>query len=265
LPPLVPAPPAPVPSTQTLRMLFSILKHNPTEAVQEVGVLLMLHASSIEVAKATAAAVNPSDSGGDDGGGGNGKRGRISTPRVKEREEIAKLKRRTHEAEELLAIAALASEEKDYPGAGQKEEPGGDSTGSVLPAAGAAKTTRKKTGLGNKTRFQHQLRQPVKVEDRLRAWAATRGREVAGLRELLGLSVARKGKGSTAVVQPSPAAARLVRDRIALISAESVKKALPEARLALGFISYAVGARVRMAVTVRESIAADTTVEPEMR
>lgn len=215
-PPIVRAAPASVPSTRSLRMLFTILKHNPTATVQEVGVVLMLHLFN-RTSK------------------GNHCRRKClwqrrrwqqeerksrSARAIKEREEVAKLNRRTCEAEDLLAIATLTSEERHHRRDGKKAVSGGGSTASALPAAGAKKQTRKKT----KTRFVHQLRQPVKVEDRLRAWAATRGREVAALRELLGLSEARKGKRLAAVVQPSPAYARLVRERVALISAEKVDK-----------------------------------------
>lgn len=225
-PPLPPSPPqrvrtepAPVPSTRALRMLLSVLKHNPTEVVQEVGVLLMLHASSIEVAKAAPTAGYTSSN---EGGGGDGKIGRRSTPRIKEREELAKLKRRTQEAEDLLSIAFLASEEKGRRDAWENTAPDSELTTSVLTTAGAVKAVNNK--ICRKTRFYHQLREPARVEDRLRAWAATRGREVAALRELLGLSEAGKGKGSTAVVRPSPANAQLVLDRLALICAEKVEK-----------------------------------------
>lgn len=227
--PVVPA--APVPTTRSLRMLLGVLKHNPAGAIREVGVLLMLHASSIEVVKASAtlpvvsaaASSSPSStpscssssaqipsgvlSGKSGGGGGRGGKGWCQPRTTKKREESARLKRRTEEAEAVLTLA-LATEKKTTDD-GTRLAPGG--------ATAAPPTT---TTTNNKTRFQHQLRQPAKVEDRLQAWAATRGREVAGLRELLGLSTT----GGGLSVRPRPADIQLVLNRVSRISAGSVRK-----------------------------------------
>lgn len=214
------APVAPVPTTRSLRMLLGVLKHNPAGAIREVGVLLMLHASSIEVAKASttpptagAAAAAAATSGAaaqipsvllssKNGSGGGRRGGKECQPQTKQREESARLKRRTEEAEAVLTLALTAERRRN------------DSN----LAAGCA-TTVPPTITNNKTRFQHQLRRPAKVEDRLQAWAATRGREVFGLRELLGLSA-----GGDVVVRPRPADAQLVRDRVPRIPAGKVRK-----------------------------------------
>lgn len=211
--PVVPT--APVPTTRCLRMLLGVLKHNPAGAIREVGVLLMLHASSIEVAKASTAPVVSSAasssssaqipsgvlSGKSDSGGRGGKG---CQPRTKQRQESARLMRRTEEAEAVLTLALATDKTRN---------------GGSLPSGGPTAVPRPTT-TSNKTRFQHQLRQPAKVEDRLQAWAATRGREVSGLRELLGLST---GAGELSV-RPRPADVQLVLDRVSRISAGSVRK-----------------------------------------
>lgn len=212
--PVVPVTP-PVPTTRSLRMLLGVLKHNPVGAIREVGVLLMMYASSMEVAKASttpataavAAAVSASASAQipsalPSGKSCGGKGGKGYQPQTKQREESARLKRRTEEAEAVLAIA-LATEK---------------ARSSSSFAAGGA-TVPPTTATNNKTRFHHELRQPAKVEDRLQGWAATRGREVFGLRELLGLSA-----GGGLVVRPRHADVELVRDRVTRIPAGKVRK-----------------------------------------
>ncbi|CAM9397225.1 unnamed protein product, partial [Ectocarpus sp. 6 AP-2014] len=248
---LPPAPPrvrVPVPTARCLRMLLSVLKHNPAGAVQEVGVLLMLHAAAIEVAKpapasADGAAGHPNETPSalvpaKGGVGARTARARHQT-RVKQREESAKLKRRVDEAAAVLAIALTAAK----------------TSGMRTPRGAGVAAIAKKKG-GRKTRFRHQLRQPPNVEDGLQAWAATRGREVFGLRELLGLSA-----GEPPIVQPSPSHAQLVRDRVARISARKVEKALPEAGHVLEFISYAVGAVVGVITAAGDSKDADALVD----
>ncbi|CAM9777220.1 unnamed protein product, partial [Ectocarpus fasciculatus] len=240
---LPPAPPrvrVPVPTSRCLRMLLGVLKHNPAGVVQEVGVLLMLHAASIEVANPTATTADAAAGHADETpsalvtakGGARAGAGRARhQARVKQREESAKLKRRVDEAAAVLAVALAAVKTSGM---------------RAARGAGVAATAKKKGG--HKTRFRHQLRQPPHVEDGLQAWAATRGREVFGLRELLGLSA-----GEPPIVQPAPSHAQLVRDRVARISAGKVEKALPEAGHVLEFISYAVGAVVGVMTTTGHS------------
>lgn len=190
--------PVPVPATRSLRMLLGVLKHNPVGVIREVGVLLMLHVSSTEVAIAAGAAAGGTPSAlpsSDRRSGGAG--GRELQPRTKKRRESARVKRRTEEAAAVLALALAA----------EKRKVGG------LAAGGVAAPRLIKS----KTRFQHQLRQPAKVEDRLQAWAATRGREVAGLKELLALSAGGESGASSA-------GSRLVRDRVNRIPAGQVRK-----------------------------------------
>ncbi|CAM9636634.1 unnamed protein product [Ectocarpus sp. 4 AP-2014] len=248
---LPPAPPrvrVPVPTARCLRMLLSVLKHNPAGVVQEVGVLLMLHAAAIEVAKPTptaadGAAGHPNETPSalvpaKSGVGGGTARARHQA-HVKQREESAKITRRVDEAAAVLAVALTAVK-----------------TSGMRTRQGAGVAAIAKTKGGYKTRFRHQLRQPPKVEDGLQAWAATRGREVFGLRELLGLSA-----GESPIVQPATSHVQLVRDRVARISAGKVKKALPEASHVLEFISYAVDAVVGVMTTAGDSNDADTLVD----
>ncbi|CAM9505472.1 unnamed protein product, partial [Ectocarpus sp. 13 AM-2016] len=247
LPPTPPRVRVPVPTARCLRMLLSVLKHNPAGVVQEVGVLLMLHAAAIEVAKPTPTAADgaaghpnetPSALVPAKDGVGAGTRARHQA-RVKQREESAKIKRRVDEAAAVLAIALTAVKTSGM---------------RTLRGAGAAAIAKKKGG--HKTRFRHQLRQPPNVEDGLQAWAATRGREVFGLRELLGLST-----GEAPIIQPASSHAQVVRDRIARISTGKVKKALPEAGHVLEFISYAVGAVVGVVTPPSDSNDADALVD----
>lgn len=212
LPPAPPRARVSVPTSRCLRMLLGVLKHNPAGVVQEVGVLLMLHAASIEVAKPTAAAADAAAGHADEtptaalvpakSGIGAGKGRTRHQARVKQREEDAKLKRRVDQAAAVLAVALAAVKTSGM---------------RAARGAGVAATPKKKGG--HKTRVRHQLRQPPNVEDGLQAWAATRGREVFGLRELLGLSA-----GEPPIVQPAPSHAQLVRDRVARISAGKVEK-----------------------------------------
>lgn len=199
-PELLPAPVSvSVPTTRSLRMLLGVLKHNPAGAIREVGVLLMLYVSSIEVATAAGAAAavdTPSAPPLSDGCTSGGKAGRRFQPRTKELRKSDHLKRRNEEA---AAVLALATEDRRV--------------GSLKPGSVTTPRLTKR----NKTRFQHQLRQLTKVEDRLQGWAATRGREVSGLQELLSLSA---GGGLSA----SPVDVRLVRDRAKRITVERVEK-----------------------------------------
>lgn len=193
--------PVPVPTTRSLRMFLGVLKHNPSGVIREVGVLLMLHASSTEVAIAagTIAAEAPSALLSNKACNSSvGGRRRRPHPQSKQRRESAHLERRAQEAAALLALA-LSTEQRrvGYP-----------ATGVVT----AARSTKR-----NKTRFQHQLRQPAKVEDRLQAWAATRGREVSALRQLL-------AQPAGAELGASSAGARLVRDRAGRIPVGQVRK-----------------------------------------
>ncbi|CAM9685276.1 unnamed protein product [Ectocarpus sp. 8 AP-2014] len=228
-------------------MLLSVLKHNPAGVVQEVGVLLMLHAAAIEVAKPTPTSADgvaghpnetPSALVPAKGRVGAGTARARHQACVKQREESAKLKRRVDEAAAVLAIALTAAK----------------TSGMRTPRGAGVAATAKKKG-GHKTRFRHQLRQPPNVSDGLQAWAATRGRGVFGVRELLGLSA-----GEPPIVQPAPSHAQLVRDRVARISARKVEKALPEAGRVLEFISYAVGAVVGVMTTAGDSNDADALV-----
>ncbi len=203
------AAPMPVPTTRSLRMLLGVLKHNPAGVVREVGVLLMLYVSSLEAAAKTggaiASGVTPSALPSSGGGSGPAVRGgKRLPPRTKQLEETAQVKRRSEEAAVVLALALAADKE------GKKEKTiGGSAAAGAIHAPRAAKR--------NTTRFRHRLRQPQKVEARLQAWAATRGREVAGLRQLLAQST-RDGPVS------SSAGARLVRERAERISARKVAK-----------------------------------------
>lgn len=199
--------PVPVPATRSLRMFLGVLKHKPAGVIREVGVLLMLHVSSTEVAIASgaaapavaaAAAETPSAQLSQIGCAGGGRGGRGIQPQTKQHRESADFERRAQEAAAVLALAL--STEKRRVG---------------CSAAGGA--TAPRLAKNNKTRFQHQLRQPAKVEDRLQAWAATRGREVAALKELLALS-------ALGELRASSAGARLVRDRAGRIPVGQVEK-----------------------------------------
>lgn len=193
--------PAPVPTIRSLRMFLGVLKHNPAGVIREVGVLLMLLVASIEVAIAAGAAADagaPLAALSSDGCNSGGRGGRGLQPRTKQRRESARLSRRIEEAAEMLALAISA----------EKRRISGWAAGGVA----TPRLTKQ-----NKTRFPHQLRQLAKVEDRLQAWATTRGREVSGLKGILALSV---GGGLGA----SSAGVRLVRDRVNRIPAGQVEK-----------------------------------------
>lgn len=190
----------PVPTTRCLRMFLGVLKHNPVGVIREVGVLLMLLVSSIEVAIGACAATDktPSVPPSSDEHDSSGRGGRGLQPRPKQRREDAHLARRSKEAAEVLALA-LAAEKRMV-------------SGWVAGGVAAPRLTKK-----NKTRFPHQLRQFAKVEDRLQAWAATRGREVSGLKGVLILS-------SGAELGARSVGAQLVRDRVACVPVRQVEK-----------------------------------------
>ena len=209
------APSVPVPTTRSLRMLLGVLKHNPAGTVQEVGVLLMLYVSFVEMAKkktedaAATAAETPAALPSNKGGGKGVKAGKRSPPRTKQREECAQIKRRSEEAATVLALALAAEKQQQQ----QQKKNGSVAAAGVAVPAHSGSAAKK----GSTTRFRHQLRQPAKIEDRLQPWAATRGREVAGVRRLLALST----RGGLAA---SSAGARLVRDRAERISARKATK-----------------------------------------
>lgn len=203
------AAPMPVPTTRSLRMLLGVLKHNPAGVVREVGVLLMLYVSSVEAAVKTDGTIAsaetppaPPSSRGDSGPAVRG--GKRLPPRTKQLGETAQLKRRSEEAATVLALALAAEQEEK-----KAKTIGSSAAAGVVPAPRLAKR--------NTTRFRHQLRQPEKVEDRLQAWAATRGREVAGVRQLLAQS-------TRAGPLASWAGARLVRERVERTSRRKVSK-----------------------------------------
>eukprot|EP00903_Cladosiphon_okamuranus_P014215 g13207.t1 len=219
--------PAPVPTPHSLRMFLGVLKHNPAGVIREVGVLLMLHVASIEVAVAAgaAAAEKPSALLSSVDGRARSRPGRKGfQPQTKQRRDSAHLERRAQEAAAVLALALSAEKRR----AGHSEARG----------ATVARLTK-----NNKTRFQHQLRQPVKVEDRLQAWAATRGREVTALKELLVLS----GEGELGA---GSADARL---------------ALTEAFDVLNYISSATGAVAQDCANVTDSATAADAPEGPVR
>lgn len=187
--------PVPVPTARSLRMFLSVLKHNPAGVVREVGVLLMLHVASTEVAIAAESPPALVSKGGSTAGG---RTRRGLHPQTKQRRDSAHLKRRSQEAAAVLALALSAEKRRN-----------GRLGAGTATAARLIKST--------KTRFRHQLRQPAKVEDRLQAWAATRGREVTALKELLTISAAGN-------MDASSAGAQLVRDRAGRIAVGEVGK-----------------------------------------
>eukprot|EP00752_Nemacystus_decipiens_P010831 g9630.t1 len=218
--------PAPVPTIHSLRMFLGVLKHNPVGLIREVGVLLMLHVLSTEVAvaaraaAAAAAAEPPSAVLSNDGRDAGGREGRRLPRRTEIRRESAHQKRRAEEAVAVLALA-LSAEKGTI----------GRSAAAAAAAAGGATAAR---ATKHRTRFRHQLRQPAKVEDKLQAWAATRGRELATLKAILELSV-----GGQLVA--GSAGARLVRDRARRINVGQATKDCARATGSIGAADTSVG------------------------
>lgn len=193
------ATPVLLPSTRSLRMFLGVLKHNPVGVIRDVGVLLMLFVSSTEAAAAAGAAATPSAPLPGDGCNRGRTDSRGFQPRTNQSRESAHQKRRSEEAAAVLALA-LATEKRRVEWL---------AAGGGVTASGLAKR--------NKLRFQHQLRQPAKMEDRLQTWAATRGCEVSALQKILALSAG-------GAVGAGSAGARLVRDRASRIPMKQVGK-----------------------------------------
>lgn len=170
-----------VPTIHTLQGLLGVLKHTRGGVVKDVGVLLMLLASAIEVTKVSSPEI--ADCGGHAGRGSN-VRGQMQSGN--QQKEQAQLKRRT-EAAAMLALARLTT-------IGNKQLSDGKSCHNGGKVAGR---TKKKL---------HQLRERPRVEDELQEWAAKHWRDVPELKTLLGH------------YRGVPLAnARLVRDRVVLI------------------------------------------------
>lgn len=126
-----------------------MLKHSPADIIKEVGVLLMFLASGIELAKGLMA-----PSAGDGGG------------KVEPQQRGLRQKRVPPEARtEAGSFLALAR-------------------GTITSNSG------KRSGepARSKTKTPRRLRPTARAEDRLHSWAATRGRDVSGLKMLLGFS-----------------------------------------------------------------------------
>lgn len=178
-------------------MLLSVLKHSPAEIVKTVGVLLMLLASAIEVAGTSRAStlVNGGGGGGGVGRGDSRSSLRGAPQSVKRREDRDIIERQT----EAAAMLALARRQR------------GPTTVTYGTSSGGGATKSSPTVPSKKRRGR--LRQAAKVEEKVQAWAAKRGRNVSGLKALLGLSASIR-----------PMDARLLNDRAARTSMEKASQ-----------------------------------------
>eukprot|EP00904_Undaria_pinnatifida_P003814 jgi/Undpi1/13433/HiC_scaffold_8.g03092.m1 len=238
-----PLPPLPqVPVDATLRMLLGVLKTRPVAIVQDVGVLLMVLASAIEVTRGCAplSVVDAEAGRGGRADGGTTLQRRVPQPRQQrgapssrqKREEQAQVER-WEEATAVLTLAHQANRAKKQIAAGKSGRAG--RAGRAGKAAAAAATAVKTT------RSHRALRKTDDVGDGLKAWALKCSRNVPALRALLGRS---------REVRPSDA--DMVRECVVRIPSRTVVQALREAGVVLEFISKAVAVEVRGAATASE-------------
>lgn len=171
-------------------MLLSLLKRNPAGVVKDVGVQLMLFASSIEVTKACPPPPTLDKCRGRNRG--------TELERRKQRDERGELERQA-EATCILTLARRVERSR----AGSTAETGG---GTQNGGSAAISKTKKKKKC-------YKLRKSVKVEDGLQDWAAKRGHNISEFMRLLGLF-----RGI------EPADAKLVLDRVVRIPAGDAAK-----------------------------------------
>lgn len=178
-----------MPTDRVFRMLLSLLKRNPAGIVKDVGVQLMLFASSIEVTKVCPPAPALDQSRGSNRG--------TELERRKQRDQRGELERQA-EATCILTLARRAERSRAI----SMAETGGDTLNGTN-ATPTANTKKKRC----------KLRKTIKVEDGLQDWAAKSGHNISEFVRLLGLF-----RGI------EPADAKLVRDRVVRIPAGAAAK-----------------------------------------